>query len=245
MFLGELGELVTDAETRLRNAGDRGDLYAVTGIQGAVAHLVWLARDDAAEADRQIRQADAQWPAPGFQVPDFYVLTAQAQIDLYRGEGDRGLTRLDRRWAELTRSKLHYVGLVRVETRRLRAMCAVQTARSASSPLLARAERDARALSRDSLAWGRAFGAMLHGSIAAARGDDARALSCLTAAAHRFDAADMALFAAGCRVRIGDLLGGDAGAQLRDSATAVIAARGAAAPEHMVNLLCPVASTTR
>lgn len=86
-YMGEVAELTRRRQVLLKDAQERGDLYAVTYLSTYIMAIVQLGADDPEEARRELRQAMGRWSQKGFHVQHHNALLAQAYIDLYRGDG--------------------------------------------------------------------------------------------------------------------------------------------------------------
>jgi len=90
-----------------------------------------------------------EWSRQDFQVQHFMTLTAEAQIDLYRGDAVAAWQRVSDQWTGLRDAMLLHVEIVRIYMLHLRARCALAAVGSSlgSRPLLASAARLPRHLS--------------------------------------------------------------------------------------------------
>jgi hypothetical protein len=90
-----------------------------------------------------------------------------------------------------------------------------------------------------------ALATLLRGCIAAARGKDEIARGELERATELLRAADMPIHAAAAELRLGRLVGGEAGAARSARADAALREHGLMASDRWVDLLAPVGSTAR
>jgi hypothetical protein len=232
-FTGQMRALARRVPQSLRDAEERGDRYAAAAHRIALANMAWLVGDDVAGARERAREAMAHWSRGGFQVEHFWEMLALGQIDLYAGEPAAAHERIGRAWPGLAASLLLRVQLTRVEAVHLRARVAL-----AAGDLAAARAHSAR-IARERAPWVAPFTDLLRAGLAARSGDTETAAARLRRAVAGFDAADMALYAAAARDRLGALLGGDEGAALRGQAEAWMRAEGIAQPERMVRMLAP------
>lgn len=86
---------------------------------------------------------------------------------------------------------------------------------------------------------GPSTGPPLRAGVAAQRGDRPAALLHLEAAVAGFEAAEMALYAAAARRRLGEMRGGDADQALVEAADAWMTRQGVRAPARMTAMLAP------
>jgi hypothetical protein len=137
-------------------------------------------------------------------------------VDRYSGNARAAWERVERLSPVLEKSHLLRAALVRTCLAYERGLSAVAAAGAGfdRTRALKAAEKYARDLSREKLAFGRAMGQLLRAGAHAVRGDRESALSELGAAIPMLDAADLGYFAACARHRRGELLGGSAGRAL-------------------------------
>jgi len=240
-YLGELGELSRRVAVHLREAQQRGDIFAAASFRTGVTSAASLLRDDVEGARGEVRQVLDQWSHQGFHFQHYWGLLAEGIIDLYNGDGRRAWERIHDRWHELDGALLLRIQQLRVEATHLRARSALAALGSGLDDrmLLRSAARDARALAAEDVSWAPVVSLVLRAAIAAVRGEPAAAIPLLERAAPRFDELDMALFAAAARRRLGKLLGGDRGAELVAAADASMAAQGVVNVERMTAMLAP------
>ncbi|WP_165230426.1 serine/threonine-protein kinase [Aquisphaera insulae] len=217
---GALGELSRRWPILLERARDRGDLYAAMNLSSYLMSIVKLTDDEPAAAQAGLEETSARWSRRGYHVQHNDALWAAAQIDLYRGDGMAAWERLRASWPALEGSMLLRVQFIRTSMRFLRGRAAIaaaagllQPAPSRARELLAVAHRDARRLSRERMPCPTAFALMITGGVAALRDDRDAAIASLRRAVPAFEAVDMRLCAAVARRRLGELLGGEAGAE--------------------------------
>jgi eukaryotic-like serine/threonine-protein kinase len=240
-YLGRVADLAALSAQYLTEAVDRGNLYAATSLKIGLNHLGWMVGDDVAEARRLAQEALAGWSRAGTLAHDWFGLTAEAQLDLYEGRGVDAHRRITERWRALARSLILRVQTVRSEAYQLRARAALAAAVEDTADrarLLGEAERDARRIAAERLAWSDPLAELILGGVAAARGDREAAARRCAAAAAGFDAADMALYAAVARCRQGQLGGAD-GRALIDDAEAWMRGQRIKSPGRWTAMLAP------
>jgi hypothetical protein len=239
-YLGETRELARLVPLLLRDAVERGDVYAQHGLRGWRSNIAWLVMDRPVEARAHVDAvADERPPREGFHLQHYYELLAQAQIDLYEGAPDAAWRRIEAGWKPLSRSFLLRIQSVRVEATFLRARVALALDGPAAPRAMAVARRAARALEREGAPWATAHALQLRAGIALATGDREAAEAALGAAERACASADMALHAAVLRLRRGELHGGVAGAAWSAEARAAMAAQAIVDPDAMARVLCP------
>ena len=105
--------------------------------------------------------------------------------------------------------------------------------------LLDEAARLAERMSRERSAWSEPFAPLIRAAIAVRRGDTAAAVTLLRGAAVAFEAADMRLYGAATRRRIGELVGGEEGSRLVADADEFMTGQRIVRPERIVAVLAP------
>ncbi len=129
---------------------------------------------------------------------------------------------------------------VRVELRHLRARTAIASAAgSQREQRLQIAENMARKISKEQVAWADPLAALIWGGIAGSRGDKASAMTYLSQAVEGFELADMALYGAASRRRLGEAIAEERGVQLITEADSWMAAQRIKNPERMMQMLAP------
>lgn len=232
LYRGELGELAERVPAYRREADDRGDLYFGTNIDVGETSVHWLVQDRPDEARRIVHEAMERWSKGTVQVQHWYALQSLAQIDLYTGDVEGTLGRVERELPAIRRSYLLRVQHTRVKSRWLRARCAL----ALGGPHLAKAEQDARALERENAPWATAVARLVSAGVHARRGDTARSIATLQSAIVLLDETEMPLFATAARRALGLSLGGDEGQKLVAEADEWMRARGVEDPARFARV---------
>ncbi len=241
-YLGNLGELSRRIPERLREAKDRGDLYASLCHSIGLANLVWLAADDPSHARERNREALRAWSQRKFHVEHWWAMLSERQIDLYQGNGEAAFQGVEEQWPALSGSLLLMVQLTKLEATHLRARAALMLAvqRPAQRKAMVKsALADAAKMEKEEMPWSNPLVALLRAGAAMIEGDRAQALSLLQRAITGLDDASMALYAAAARYRRGRLLGGEEGDRLAASADQWLANQGVVNRLRMVGMLAP------
>jgi hypothetical protein len=244
-----LGGLVAQGELRavagrlpalLTAAHERGNFYLELELRTRMI-LVWLAADDPHGAGQRADAGIARWSQRGFQRQHYSHLLARVQIALYQGRAGDAWQLLAATRSALRRSLLLGVQHTRIEAAyyRARAALAVAATGGDSAAMRRAATRHADRVAAEGRPWAEAIGLQLRGTLAYHAGDCERAIELLGAAAAAFDAADMYLYAAATRWRLGALVGGDTGRALRDDAASCLAAQDVRDPVAMTRVLAP------
>ncbi len=242
LWMGRLDELASFVQSHVREALDRGDLFAATYARMHTWYAP-IAADDPVRARAEMREAIARWSRDGFHIMHFWALYAEAAYELYAGDARGALDRLTARWPELQGSNVLRVQFHRAWMTLLRGACAVAAALTARGlargRLLAEAERAAVKLAGEGMPYTLPGSALIRAGVLAARGRRSDALPDLDVAIAGFRAADMSLHAACARRRKGELLGGAEGARLVADADAVMREQGIARPDRWAALVAP------
>lgn len=238
-YLGDVLELSRRVPRLMREAEERGDLYAATSFRIGLTNVRHLVADDAEAAQWEVKEVMGRWSRQGFQFQHYLGLLAQAANDLYVGAGPRAHERVVGSWAQLSASLLLRSQGVRIEATHLRGRSALAAAADGAARRVGEAERCAALLARENMAWADALAEALRGGALAARGDREGAAKRLEGAAERFDAADMALYAQAARRRVGVIEGGEPGRARCAQADAWMAGQGIRNPERMAAMLVP------
>jgi eukaryotic-like serine/threonine-protein kinase len=240
-YLGELAELARVVPRAYAGARERGDLYAVNLLRLGQQSMTSLVDDRPDTALDEARAAIEPFPAEPYLLPHYHHAFAVAQAELYRGNAELAWRPIERSWRGLQQSRLLMVQCLRCEIRHLRARAAI--ARAANAPdgsdgarLRALARKDADRIARDDVAPAAPFAAAIRAGTAR---DPEHQRRELTAALRGFEDAHMLLYANACRDRLGALIGGSEGAELRASSAAWFATQGIRVPARIVAMLLP------
>jgi hypothetical protein len=202
LIRGQLIEFRHHHAALFAQAQEWGDVYTTVNLRIGHTSMVWLLDDEPEVARRNVREAMAAWPRRGFSLQVYRVMLAEANIDLYLGDGRAAYERVVGQWWALRRSLLMQVQYLRADAWFLRGRCALAVGR------LAEAARFARKLEKERTPWTSALAAIIRASEAFARGARAETEAHLRVALERSEAADMRLHAAVVRLRLGALTRG-------------------------------------
>jgi hypothetical protein len=213
-YLGELGRFRASAVEGLKEANDRGSVYAATTLRIGLANAAWLLGDEPARARSEAREAMQAWSARGYHIQHWYELIAHTQIDLYCGDGEAAHSRFQVGWPALRRSlllRLQHTRHVAIHLRGRAALAgAISAAGSERAVRLRLARRCADELRRGGAGWAGALAALLYAGIEQTEGRDAEAAAWLRRAIDQTGAHGLSLFKAAAQVAAGDG-GGTAG----------------------------------
>ncbi len=242
-YMGRIAEISSRLPALIRDARDRDDLFAETSLRARHSYVVWLAADKPERARSELNDAIARWSTKAFYMQHYYALVADAETALYAGDASLAGQVLRERKPALERSRLLRVHHLRIEWLHLSARSLIaQAARregSEADSLLREAEGIARRIERECVHWADALAALVRASIALRRGDRAEAASRLGFAACIFAIADMDLYAAVARRRLGTVLGDAKGKGLVESADAWMQTEKIEKPSGFADMLAP------
>lgn len=242
--LGDLQTLKSRFPVLLKDAQERGDLYASATISGLFAHIVYLADADPAAAAKYTREAIASWAQPGFHMPNLWGLWSETDIAIYECRGADAWDHIQRAWGPLRRSLLLEVQMIRISMLDLKGRAALAAAcqsgsRAERDRLLRVVDRCATAMSGQHVQWASALALMLRAGIASARAERDEAIASFSRAHEALEAVDMALLATVAALRHGQLTGGTRGRTAIEEATAWMRAQGIEQPEAMTQMFAP------
>ncbi len=237
---GRVRELVTRFPLLMKEANERGDLYAATSLQACLGFYVPLIRDAPDDAYAAVDAAMGRWSVQGFHLQHANALSSRIAIDLYRGDGVRALARCEAEWPALKRSMLLRSQMMRAllwSARGRAAIAAFRQTRDAS--YLREAGRWARRLARERAPFCTSESISLRAAIAHGEGDLVRALALLEEAERAGELSGLVLNQLGVRRARGLLLGGDQGATLIAEITAFGEAHGIKRPDRLSAVFAP------
>lgn len=235
-YLGDVKSLVRLAPIYLREAEDRGDVYAQHGIRSWRSNVAWLAMGKPEDARAHVLGvALERGDVADFHLHDYYQLLANGQIDLYVGDGDGALARVERAWKDLDRALLLRIQTIRIEAGFLLGRAALASSRPDAIVI---AQRAVAALAKEDVAWARALAALLTGGIELAVDQPERAIAALTTAEALCEQAAMPLHVQVARLARAEARGG-AGIADRDAALAWMTEQTIADPLAFSRMLLP------
>ena len=238
-LLGEIRELQRRAAVRRQEGGDRSDRYAAWISLSGYSVLAHLAADRAAELRGEIQEALSHWSKRVFTLQHHWASLGMAIADLYTGDEERALARLEDEERLHRSAQFFQVESVRINFRVLQIRCLLATRGARRVQDLRRASSLVRGLEREKVTWAKPIADMTAGALAWRRGREGEAAARLTLAAHGFDAHEMKLFAATARWRLGQIQGGDEGARIVDESRAQLASEAVVHPERFARALVP------
>ncbi len=233
LAMGDFVAAVRDVEATLVDAERRNDLYA-RGLFG-MSPGVWscLIRDDADGAARRIASGREGWPDEPFLMIHFLEMISGALIELYRGDAQAALDRLDVGLPRFRSSVLSRMQWIMAE------FCRYYVSAAIALDKIALARRWLAPLRKPDTPLTRAYLAAFEGlfSLRAGKRDDGQ--SRLIEAIHLFDVADTPQLSTATKFQLGRSLGGTEGERLTGEALAWMREAGVASPQRMIDLLLP------
>jgi serine/threonine protein kinase/tetratricopeptide (TPR) repeat protein len=247
LYQGEFGEVARRLPMFLAQARECGNLYVETELCTRM-NLFWLAVDEPDEGERNAIDVMERWSHRGLYRQHYGYMRACVQTELYRGRADIAWRLMTEHRSALRRMLVLQLQLFRVETSYLRARCAL--AMAAASPnasthararrrFLAMARHEARRIASENMQWANPIAHLVGAAVAYLEGESLLATGLLAEAIDGFDVADMHLYAAVARRRLGTLLGGSHGHELLRQADEWMTSRTIRNPHHMTRLFAP------
>jgi len=240
MYRGELGEVVQRVPPLLAAARNTGNLYIATELCTR-SNYAWLAADDPDEGEREAIESIDRWSHEGFHRQHYSALLARVQTALYRGNGGEAWRLFTEHEPSIRRSLITRLHVFRVETHYMRARSALAMAAMSRAPhrFLSIARAEARRIARERMPWSDPIALLLQAGVAHLEGHAALSLRCLHDAVDRFERADMNLYAAVARLRIGQLQDDAVGREQHGAALAWMAAQHIKNPAGFTRMLSP------
>lgn len=213
-YLGDFETLRAQIPGYFDAAVDRGDSFHAVLARTKLAKLS-LCDDDPAGADRNLKEAQRQWPKSGFHVQDFWILRNIVNSALYRGDAAAAARRLDKGWKPMQQSFVLYSENVATEAWNMYGQVAVSQYQSASGweALWARLRiwRAIRKLRDRFPVWSDPCATLLEGRLAQIQGDLGSAADKFDRVERRFREIDMEFYARSIQFLRGRLSGGEEG----------------------------------
>jgi predicted ATPase len=243
LYLGEFRRVAARLPADLDEAITHGDLYAEVGLRSVAIPFLHLVHGSATEARRALTEAERLTERFAGPLQQFYASYWASETHLYEARAADALALQERQQALLKTHHLWRVQLVRVPVvdQRGRSMLvlASQARGAEKGRWLKSALKAARQLEAEDLPLAQPMAKRMRAGVLAMRGDPQGALRLLTAAAEEFDAVQMKIHAAGVRYCLGQLLGGQKGQSLIDTAEAVLLDETVYQPAQYVAMSTP------
>jgi len=218
-YKGEYVEMQRRMQPLLREATGRGDLYFETSVRTYDEPIWRLVHDEPVLAREGILQAVDAWAVEGFHLQSWEAMIMLTHCDLYDGDDERALARMQEGWRDTRRAQLHRSQTLRILTLHMLGEAALAASERQAGTSLHTARRLARRLAGEGVDWADAFSTVLRAGLLA-REHAFSAADTFEDAAKKFDSVGMATFAAAARRRAGELKGGAIGKALIDMSEA-------------------------
>jgi serine/threonine protein kinase/tetratricopeptide (TPR) repeat protein len=239
ILLGELAEVSRQVPSLLSAALEQGNLFSAMDLRTRL-NVIWLAADQPDKARAEVVEALKSWPQEGFHLQHYLSLHALVQIEIYTGDLEVACKHVEGQWQAIEDSQLFRTPGVALEAMQLRgrATIATGTARRDDSKLRL-VEKMAGRMEKINMSWSKPYATLLRAAVAEQRTDEGKATRLLSEAVQMFERAEMRLYAAAARRRLGEKLGGERGQQLIAEADAWMTGQKIQNPEALVKMLAP------
>jgi eukaryotic-like serine/threonine-protein kinase len=240
-YLGALARFRTSVADGLKEASDRGSVYATTTLRTGLANAIWLLDDDPTGARAEVLEAMRAWSSRGYHIQHWYQLIAETQIDLYNGDCERAYVQYERGWRVLRQSHLPKMSHTRIVATHLRARAAIAAA-SMATTLAARTERlrvaewSGARLGREDKPWSHAFAALVKAGVEQVKGNDRGAKRWFERGIAETGELGLSLFKAAAQIAGAELTGDVAAGRAAES---WMRQNGVKAPRVMARMLVP------
>jgi hypothetical protein len=248
LWRGDYGEMLQRYNVCRKQAEERGDLYLLSWLRPRISYVLALAADDPQKAEEEERIGIAGWPRREFDLLRYEDVFVQTDIHLYKNQPQAAWDFLSGQWPALSRSLVLRIQIIFIEAQFLRARSllalaasgeASQTTRMSVPQMLKIVDGCISKLKRQKAPWAGALADHFHACAAATRGNERDALKSIAAAEKGFVEVHLAPWAMAARRRRGQLLGGDEGAALVESADATLRALPVKNPARVMEWLAP------
>lgn len=244
IYMGEMAEIERRLPGILKEAQERGDLWATTNLQILVSYLMYLVKDKITDAKREATRAIELWSHQGVHNQHWHNLLALGEIALYSEDGLDAWKLTEERYPSLQRSLTLRPQVSYISAMRLRARCALAATNKESrirqrKYLLKSAEQDAQRIEHENMPWGNALAHLIHAGVAASSKQTDNAIHHLVLAESKCRAADMLLFANVAHRRYGQLIGGENGKSMVEKANKWMVGQKIKNPDRITSMLAP------
>jgi len=167
-------------------------------------------------------------------------LVALAQIEVYTGDYEVAWKHIEGQLKPLEKSMLLRIQGLRIDAMQVRGRLALASAVGEHRVARLRiAEAMAHRIARENMIYANPYAALIRAGIAHRRGDVDSAVTLLEKALKEFKTADMTLYAVVTRHRLGEMIGGDRGRELRAEANEWMSGQLIKNPARIMNLMAP------
>ena len=241
-YLGDVKESERQVAQLMAIAQDRGDLHTLVGLRTGAEIGRLLAADEPERARRELREARAEWSQKEFLVQDWQAMVNEPSIDLYVGDSGAAYDRFARDLPALRRSLMLHSGYVRAVTYATHGRLAIASI-AAKPELRRRRMAEARAamrkLRREYAPWTAVLAASIEALVANAQEDRPAALAALRRVIDLSIATDSLVVLPPAEYRLGELVGGEEGAERIQRAIRKLEEWGVKRPARWVDVSLP------
>jgi hypothetical protein len=249
IMLGELGETARRLPELVKEAQERGDLYAEINLRTRISYMLMLIADEPIRAQQELQQSIARWSDRGFLAQHFFAFIGSGEIELYCQNGAAAWQLINDKWPVLNRSMLLHVQFLRIETIFLRGRAALAAALASNGNearhLIKEAEICIKKLAKEQMPWSNALALLLKAGIGSWQAKKEYALKLFDQAESELQASEMLLYAMAARRRRGQLLKGEQGATLIKEADDWMNRQLVNNPERITAMLAPMANLVK
>lgn len=240
--MGTWTDLNRQVSLLLREAQERGDLYALVHLGIVHRPVLQCWADDPDGAQRELDERMAQCTQEGFPFMKVDALFAQIHIDLYCGRVNKAKQRLAELQSALSGSLLMRIQLFRIHFWEVGAQIALTEAvtKLDRRRLLHDATACAARMEHENIPWAQPTTQSIRAGVALLLGDHLNGVALLASAVHGFEAAEMRQYAAAARRRLGELLGGEEGQTLIEQADSWMKSQMVKNPVRVAHYFQPV-----
>lgn len=238
--LGQIAEVSRRVPVLLAAALEQGNIFAAMDLRTRL-NLIWLAADDPNGGRAEVIEALKAWSHEGFHLQHYTSMHALAQIELYTGDAEVAWKHIQGQWKALEQSMLLRIQVLRIEAMHLQARAALATAATSNDKKhrLKVSRNMAQRIASEKIAWALPFASLVRAGIAHQEGESSKAVNLLTEAIENFDLADIDLYAAATRRRLGEILGSERGRQLMTEADTWMEKQEIKNPVALTRMLAP------
>jgi tRNA A-37 threonylcarbamoyl transferase component Bud32 len=240
-WLGEVQELMRFCPLMIKEAQERGNLYAVATVGTLTRPHLRMAADQVAEGRRELRELTETWSQAGAPIPHFYALHCHTDLALYAGDVAAACQYAGEQEFGLRSTFIGRIQNPRARgiASRARALLAACRVGIEARSTLRVVEQRARSLEREKRPDYTALAHLIRAAVACCQDDQVRAVAWLEMACAGFRALEMRLYAVAAERALGRLIGGDRGRALVATAEAWMVGQGIRNPARFAAVLAP------
>lgn len=238
MFSADFVGLKQRMAVALREARERGDIYAQANLMTAVGYMVDVADGNALQSIERVDEAMAAWSQKGFYVQHFLRMFARAQVFLSVGEVAQAVKEIDEAWPMMERSQLLRAQSVSLFVRWLRARAYASLVKQdpTQKARLSTARSDAKKMAKERNILAPGLSASVRAAILYAEGKDAEAIALASMAGQDLASKGMALAGIAGEWSIAMITGGETGRVEQERVMAECRRRGILDPRSVLRV---------